>query len=205
MIRTYRFFPGETVEFDDSKTVRELIQFAFDQLGYEEPAGMELVTVFQTVYAGSSFGWFTQDTSRICAEEIENPTQLCFAYHLPDAFYFAEGGWGHHMIRLGNHPNISNPVACTLRLEGFGENTVIINGKYAFCEIVEYLKKTGYLPEGSRQLMVHPFGSSHSLSVPFSDPMMALPLGEFEVCIENRLKDVYPDYDRASYMVYELQ
>ena len=81
-------------EFDDSKTVREMIQFAFDQLDYYEPAGMEIVTVFQCHHPKTSTGWFTRDTGRICAEEIINTDELCFAYQIPDVFYFAEGGWG---------------------------------------------------------------------------------------------------------------
>ena len=39
MIRKYKF-PGEgSLEFDDNKTVSELLEYAFDKFGYYEPFG----------------------------------------------------------------------------------------------------------------------------------------------------------------------
>ena len=74
MIKTYRFICDSiSFSFDDTKTVRELIDCAFEQFDYYEPAGMDLVTIFQCHHSKSNNGWFTRDTSRICAEEIENP------------------------------------------------------------------------------------------------------------------------------------
>lgn len=48
MIQKYKF-EGENdfIEFDDSKSVKELINYAFDKFDYFEPAGIEIVTLFQ--------------------------------------------------------------------------------------------------------------------------------------------------------------
>lgn len=130
MTRIYQFVGEEPLSFDDSKSVKELIQYAFDEFGYYEPAGMELVTLFQP-QARTYTGWFTTDTTRSCADEIENRENLCFAYSMPNVFYFAEGGWGHHMLKLGNHPPIDAPVLLKLRFEDF-DHSVVINGTYTF-------------------------------------------------------------------------
>lgn len=126
MIQKYSFFNEDIIEFDDTRSVKELIQYAFEQFDYYEPAGMEIVTLFQCHHPQSDTGWFTIDTNRKCSDEIIDRNNLCFAYYMPNVFYFAEGGWGHHMIELGNHPNIPRPVALKIRFEDF-DNTVIIN------------------------------------------------------------------------------
>lgn len=41
MNKEYCFFDGGRVEFDDRKSVRELIQYAFNKLDYYEPLGMD--------------------------------------------------------------------------------------------------------------------------------------------------------------------
>lgn len=67
MIQTYKFFgENSSLEFDDSKTVKELLQYAFEQFDYYEPFGMDIVTIYQSGHAH-----FTLDTSRKCYEEIE--------------------------------------------------------------------------------------------------------------------------------------
>lgn len=48
MKNEYYFFDGGRVEFDDNKSVRELIRYAFDKFDYYEPLGMDIVTVFQS-------------------------------------------------------------------------------------------------------------------------------------------------------------
>ena len=47
MERTFTFSGEGPLSFDNTKSVKELIQYAFDVFGYEEPAGMEIVTLFQ--------------------------------------------------------------------------------------------------------------------------------------------------------------
>ncbi len=205
MIIDYKFV-GENnkVHFDDSKTVRELIFSAFDQFDYYEPAGMDIVTLFQCHHSKSNFGWFTRDTSRICAEEIENPDELCFAYHKPGVFYFAEGGWGHHMIELGNHPVIPDPIALELRFEGF-DNTVVVNGKYTFGDIIEYLKKTQYIPDNSDRLNIHPVGIKDGpLSISFSETIMQLPLNAFMNRIEKEIDKSFPNHGFIYHEIFEI-
>ena len=118
MHRMFKFEDLEPLFFDDTKSVKELIQYAFNEFDYYEPAGTEIVTLFQP-QSRTSTGWFTTDTSRLCVDEIEDAEILCFAYHMPNVFYFAEGGWEHHMLHLGNHPQIDNPVFLHLRFDDF--------------------------------------------------------------------------------------
>lgn len=180
MIKKYSFFDGGDVEFEDTKSVKELIEYAFDTFNYYEPLGMDIVTIFQAHNSKSTEGWFTTDISRSCAEEIENRDELCFAYYLPNTFYFAEGGWGHHMRSLGNHPVIDNPVSLHLRFEGFN-NTVVINGKYSFNDIIHYLQKGDYLPQNVKSLRINAINPQMpTYSIPLSDGVINVNLAEFE-------------------------
>ena len=179
MERTFTFSGEGPLSFDNTKSVKELIQYAFDVFGYEEPAGMEIVTLFQPG-ARTYTGWFTTDTARSCAEEIECAEDLCFAYHMPDVFYFAEGGWGHHMPHLGNHPQIEQPVLLHLRFEDFN-HSVVINGKYSFDDVIHFLKKTNYLPENANSLCIRAVNPYREpVWVSFDSALMGLSLTEFE-------------------------
>lgn len=181
MIQKYTFHDGGTLEFDDSKSVKELIAYAFDTFDYYEPMGLDIVTLFQAHHPNTSTGWFTTDTTLRCADEIQDRDWLCFAYHLPNVFYFAEGGWGHHMRELGNRPPIPNEVRLSLRVEE-KENTIVINGNYTFMDVVRALKKNEYICADCNAVRIIPVGVAQSYSIPFSDPIMNLCLTEF---IEN--------------------
>lgn len=140
---------------------------------------MDVVTLFQAHSSKSTEGWFTTDVNKTCAEEIEDPEWLGFAYHLPGVFYYAEGGWGHHMVTLGNHPVINNPVSLHLRFDEF-DNTVVIAGKYSFKDIIAKLIDVGYITDEATHLIirsVNPYREPYTIS--FSDQMMNLPLTEF--------------------------
>lgn len=194
MIRQYTFSGYPSLTFDDSKTVRELIDSAFEKFGFYEPAGMEIVTVFQSSHPETTTGWFTQDTERTCAEEIENHDSLCFAYHLPEVFYFAEGGWGHHMINLGNHPSIPDPIPIKLKFDDF-KNTVVINGTYCFDDVVRYLRETDYVPNDCSKLLVHLPSTTIgrvSYSISFSDSFMQVKLNDIEEKLEELNQRYYP-------------
>lgn len=149
MIQTYKF-SGEnsSLEFDDSKTVKELIQYAFEQFDYYEPFGMDTVTIYQSGHAH-----FTLDTSRKSYEEIKDPKGLCFAYYIPGFLYYAEGGWGHHMPELSNHPVFNNPVALKIRFEDFN-HTVVFEGSHSFREVLKLLKQVGYIDESIERIKI---------------------------------------------------
>ena len=156
---------------------------------------MEIVTVFQAHHSKTNTGWFTTHTDHICSKEIENPDELCFAYYLPDYFYFAEGGWGHHMIELGNHPRIPNPISIRLIFIDFN-NTVVINGNCTFENIVGFLKKTEYLSDDCHYLQVHLVGNERrKYSIPFSDKMMRVALHEAMEMIDEYAKQQFPNLD----------
>lgn len=180
MVKKYSFFDGGELEFDDTKSVRELIECAFETFGYYEPLGINMVTLFQAHNPKSTEGWFTTDTSCSCVEEIQNRDELCFAYHLPNVFYFAEGGWGHHMKTLGNHPLIDDPVLLHIRFEGFN-NSIVINGNYRFVDIIAFLQKGEYLPKSVKALLVRPINPySEPYSISLSDSIIKSDLKEFE-------------------------
>lgn len=183
MIQKYTFCDGSTLEFDDSKSVKELIEYAFDTFGYYEPMGMDIVTLFQAHHPNTTTGWFTTDTTLRCADEIQNRDWLCFAYHLPNVFYFAEGGWGHHMRELGNRPLISNEIHLEIRFEDFS-NAIVINGNYTFMDIVRALKQSEYICVNCNAVRVIPVGVGQSYSIPFSDPIMHMCLTEFVKNVE---------------------
>ena len=178
MLQKY-VFPEGTVTFDDSRSVRELIAFAFEAFDYYEPLGMDIVTVFQCHHSKTSTGWFTTDVMLRCAEEIENPEELCFAYDLPDVFYYAEGGWGHHMMGLGNHPVLPDAVPLHIRFEDFN-HTLVVNGRLCLQEIVAVFTKSGYI-EDCRCIRVIPVGCAHkAYDIPLTDPIMSVPLSKLE-------------------------
>lgn len=184
MYRMFKFNLQEPLFFDDTKSIKELIHYAFNEFDYYEPAGMEIVTLFQP-QSRTSTGWFTTDTSRLCVDEIEDAENLCFAYHMPNVLYFAEGGWGHHMLHLGNHPQIDNPVLLHLRFDDF-DNSVVINGKYTFENIISFLKRTNYLPREVCSLLIRAIAPYQEPSlISFDSELMRLQLTEFEKTLPN--------------------
>lgn len=190
-MKQYHFFGEEPIWFDDDKTVRELVAYAFDCFDYFEPCGMDIVTVFQCHHPKSNTGWFTTDVSKKCSEEIVNPDELCFAYNFPNVFYYAEGGWGHHMPELGNHPSIPNPVCLKLRFEDFN-NSVVINGSYCMRDVVRFLTNTGYISQDKSCLKIYPVGISEGpYSIRFSDVIMNERLSDFENSIATMTDRLY--------------
>lgn len=177
MIRKYKF-PGEgSLEFDDNKTVSELLEYAFDKFGYYEPFGMDTVTLYQI-----SPPHFVLDTSKLCCEEIEGPDWLCFAYHIPGFLYYAEGGWGHHMHELINHPVFNDPVSLILKFEDF-RHTVVFEGTHTFREVINLLMEVGYIDTEIRYIkawvMAYP-KTNYSEYIYLSDPILDAPMTEFE-------------------------
>ena len=104
---------------------------------------MDTVTIYQSVHAH-----FTLDTSRKCYEEIKDLDGICFAYHIPNFLYYAEGGWRHHMPELSNHPVFNNPVSLNIKFEDFN-HTVVFEGSHSFREVLNVLKQVGFIDESS--------------------------------------------------------
>lgn len=182
MIQEYRFWHEEPILFDDRKSVRELISYVFDQFDYYEPFGMDIVTVFQCHHPATSTGWFTTDVERSCAEEILTRDWLCFAYNMPGVFYFADGGWGHHMTGLGNHPHLDNPVSIKLQIES-SQNTVVFAGDISFRQIITALKRTEYISKDLTFMKIHvcDYPRENQMHVvDFQAPVMDAPLTEFK-------------------------
>ena len=146
MEKLYKVFDMEPVVFDDRKSVKELIEYVFEQSVYCEPAGMDIVTL----YDASKYHVIT-DTTMPCYKAFSSHGNighggngLCLAYYLPNLFFYAEGGWGKHMIQMDVVENISNPVAVHFRFTDF-KNTVVLSGRLTIRQIYNYLVKTTYI------------------------------------------------------------
>ena len=183
MNHKYTFFDGGDIEFDDSRSVRELIEYAFDRFGFYEPMGMDVLTLFQSHYPNTHNGWFTTNVNLKCSDEILNRENLFFGYHIPNVFYLVEGGWGHHTKDLGNRPEIPNEVRINLRTKDF-DGSVVINGAYTLYDVVCFLKENEYLDTDCETMTVIPVGVGRHYSVPLSDAIISLPLTEFVKQIE---------------------
>lgn len=205
MLQKYTFFDGGTVEFDDARTVKELLAYAFYRFGYYEPFGMDVVTLFQGHHPDTYCGWFTTDVNRKCVDEIKNPDELCFAYYMPDVFYFAEGGWGHHMPTLGNHPMIPDAVALNIRFEDFDHN-VVINGNYSFRDVIDMLVSVGYIPRSSKYVKVLLGGlpeANYLLSL--SDEIMGKTLTDFAKKIKMKSRELQEENKKHIYCeIFEI-
>lgn len=150
MNRHYRFYDMEDVVFDDQKSVKELMEYVFEQSDYYEPAGMDIVTVYD-----ASKYYVVTDTSQKCADEL-NPSGnngFCVAYLKQGKFFFAEGGWGHHMIEMNAVKLIDNPVDVKVVFDDF-RNTVVINGALTLGEIFSFLCMTTYISPREKHFLI---------------------------------------------------
>ncbi|MCQ2467927.1 MAG: hypothetical protein MJ166_10450 [Clostridia bacterium] len=182
MIQTYQFLGEPSIEFDDSKTVKELIEYAFNELDYYEPFGIDSVTIFQCHHPQSNYGWFTIDTKKSCVDEIVNRDELCFGYYIPGILYYVEGGWGHHMDGLGNHPVFEKPVSLKLEFDDFS-HTVVFEGTHSFREFICLLENTGYIEEHISQIKINVLAyprSNYSQSIDICNTILDEPMFEFE-------------------------
>jgi hypothetical protein len=180
MIKEYYFSGDGTILFDDQKSVRELIANAFQTFGYYEPMGFGTVTVFQAHHPATDNGWFTNDTSKSCAEEIKCPDCLCFAYHVPGMLYYVEGGWG---TNLGNLPTLENPTHLHLRFEDFDHN-VAFNGNLTVGEAIGFFKKKGYVDKDADRFLIRPINPySPPYTLMLSDELLHKTVEEFEASL----------------------
>ncbi|MGN1019486.1 MAG: hypothetical protein ACI4O7_03855 [Aristaeellaceae bacterium] len=109
---------------------------------------------------------------RKCCDAISNPNDLCLAYHMPGVFYYAEGGWGHHMKSIGNHPALENPVSFMLVMEDF-RNTVVAAGSCRLGDMVRLLQDNDYIPRDTQRIIVDFIGALNDRwSIPLIDARM---------------------------------
>lgn len=137
---------------------------------------MDTVTIYQT-----GFAHFTLDTSRKCCEEIKDPYGLCFAYYIPGFLYYAEGGWGHHMSELSNHPVFNNSVSLKLKFEDF-DHTVVFEGPHSFREILDLLKQVGCVNDSISQITIQVLAypnANYTKHVDCSDVILDAPMTAF--------------------------
>lgn len=182
MIHKYLFFNEKTIEFDSTRTIKELIEYAFEQFEYYEPFGIETVTVYQC----DPRHQFIVDTSQKCEDVLADGSRLCFAYHIPGVLYYAEGGWGHHMHELVNHPVLETPVSLKLKFEEF-DHTVVFEGSHSFREILNLLYKVGYIenekPTVTVQVLAYP-QPNYSEKIYFDNSILDKSMTDFEKTLD---------------------
>ena len=150
MERLYHFFDMEDVVFDDERTVKELMERVFEESGYYEPMGMDIVTVYD-----ASKYYVVTDTSKKCKDEL-NPSGrngFAVAYLKKDKFFFAEGGWGHHMIDMNAARLIGNPINIRVVFDDF-KNSVVVNGNLTLGEIYAFLCDTTYISRNESNFFI---------------------------------------------------
>lgn len=178
----YLFLNEKPIEFDSSRTIKELMEYAFEQFDYYEPFGIEAVTVYQY----DPRHQFIVDTSQKCEDVLADGSRLCFAYYIPEVLYYAEGGWGHHMHELVNHPVLEMPVSLKLKFEEF-DHTVVFSGAHSFREILNLLYKVGYIenekPTVTVQVLAHP-QPNYSEKIYFDNPILDRTIADFEKILE---------------------
>ena len=174
MERLYRFFDMEHVTFDDEKTVAELIAAVYAKSDCYEPMGMDAVTV----YDAGQYRVVT-DTSRKCKEELDpsHNNGFCLAYFKKGKFFFAEGGWGHHMTELCPPGWVDDPVCITLAFGDF-ESAVVINQALTLGEITAFLRNTAYIRSDECLFLVGERLEPPRKSYDVRTADGALPLGE---------------------------
>lgn len=137
---------------------------------------MDTVTIYQ-----ANIPHLTLDTSRKCYEEIKNPDGLCFAYYIPGFLYYAEGGWGHHMAELSNHPVFNYPISLKLRFKDFNRN-VVFEGSHSFREVLNLLKKVGYISDSISQITIQVLAyprPNYTKHIDCSNAILDAPMTEF--------------------------
>lgn len=182
MIKTYSFLGEDSLEFDDSRSVKDLVEYAFDTFGYYEPFGMDAVTVYQ--YDPSHR--FVIDSSLKCRDVLNDGNRLCFAYFVPETLYYVEGGWGHHMHELVGHPDFKNPVSLKLKFDEF-DHTVVFEGTQSFRKILNLLYRVGYI-ESERPIttiqVMRDSQQNYYEKIYFEDPILDKSILEFGRMLE---------------------
>lgn len=154
-MKVYDIFDIGKIEFDENRPVYELVEEAFERYGYWEPAGMDIVTVYDV----QSY-CVVLDRNMTCSEAgLGN--LLCVAYYEPNKFYYVEGGWGHHMIQMNVAKLIDEPVSFQLIFEGFN-GWPVISGRVRLLEMFNFLKKTEYIDTDNYCLTVYDYDEYYS-------------------------------------------
>lgn len=174
------------METDDSISVKELIEILMDRIDCYEPLGIDRVRIFEGYSEKSLSGWYIDNILQTCDKAIDNPNDLYLAYHMPDMFFYAEGGWGHHMVNLGNSPVIPNAVSLHIRFEEF-DNTVVVNGAYTLREMILFIEKSGYLDSRIEGIIIHkinPHASSKYILIGDSSLDLDITLERFHLMFQ---------------------
>ena len=150
MKRQYRFFDMEAVAFDDEGTVSELIRHVLMQSDRDVPMGLDSVTVYD---AGQYC--VVTDTSQKCKNVLEplGNNGFCLAFCKQGKFFFAEGGWGHHMMELCPPQAVEDPVSVTLAFGNF-KSSIVINQGVTLGEMFVFLRDMGYITPAECRFLV---------------------------------------------------
>lgn len=132
------------------------METAFILYDYWEPAGLELVTI----YDAENFN-IVLDRNMTCKEACLG-NLLCIAYFKPNVFFYVEGGWGHQMIQMNAAKHIEDPVSFKLIFEDFNGSPVI-NGNITLRQLFAFLTDAGYIDEDCHMFEIYDWTKYHSM------------------------------------------
>lgn len=156
-MKLYDIFDIGKLEFDENKTIAELVETAFEEYGYWEPAGIELVTIYDAEHYN-----VVLDRNKTC-KEAGLGKKLCIAYFKPNTFFYVEGGWGHHMIQMNAVKYIDNPIWFQLIFDKF-QGVPVINGNVTLRQMFKFLSNAGYIDEECHRFIIYEWDEYYSMN-----------------------------------------
>ena len=138
MNQVYSIYDMPQIIFDDELTIEELISFAYKKVHCYEPAGLDIVTLFDIVDKR------VLDKKKKCKDEINKNSKLYLTYIMKDKFFFIEGGWGQALMEEIGYYYIEEVTSIRFHLEDL-EGVVALNYNLPLEDIYNYLLKLTYI------------------------------------------------------------
>lgn len=91
------------IDFDENRSVADLISAVYEKYGFEAKNGIDVVTVYDM----KNYHVVTDRKRTLKKENLSSG--LCFAYFKKGEFLYVEGGWGHHMIQMDATSKVKDP------------------------------------------------------------------------------------------------
>ncbi len=128
------------IEFDENRSVAELISAVYEKYGIEAKNGIDGVTVYDM----KNYHVVTNRKSSLKKENLSSG--LCFAYFKKDKFLYVEGGWGHHMIKMDAVSKIREPFMFYMSfIKPLNDYAFVANKKMTVAELYGELVKGEYI------------------------------------------------------------
>ena len=141
-MKTFGFFNIRqqiTIDFDENKSVAELVAAVCKKYPLLMPKDLGTVTV----YDPSHYHVVTDLSASVKDENLSGG--LCFAYFVKNEFLYVEGSWGHHMIDMDAVKKIKKPFMFRLSLtQPIMHEYFVATKSYTVKKLYESLVENGY-------------------------------------------------------------